>query len=158
MAILLITDNFLSVSCLMKDERSGVWMFISGLCCCLHNSPRPLPIKGVWNGVLSLACGYTEHRGRFLCKAARVILCNQAVVNTLLWVILQKESRLNVNLPKSFHLVRTRTLPRWPKVNLLMALYKYREQINAGEVNAGPYRVQCPPAMMKVALEGQAAL
>lgn len=65
-----------AVSCFMKAER---WMFISGLCpCCLRNSPRTLPIKGVWNGALSLVCRYTEHRGRFVCKAARVILSNWA--------------------------------------------------------------------------------
>lgn len=67
-----------ALSCLMKAERSGVWMFISGWRPCLHNSAKPLPIKGVWTGALSLARGYTEHRGRFVCKAARVILSNQA--------------------------------------------------------------------------------
>lgn len=67
-----------ALRCLMKADRSGVWMFISGWRPCLHNPPRPLPIKGVWNGALSLARGYTEHRGRFVCKAARVILSNQA--------------------------------------------------------------------------------
>lgn len=73
-----------------KDQESECWRP------CLHNSPRPLPIKGVWNGALSLARGYTEHRGRFVCKAARVILSNQAGggvwLNTLLWVILEKSS------------------------------------------------------------------
>lgn len=120
--LVILLYDFLSVSCLMKAERSEVWMFISGLCGCLHNSPRPPPIKGVWNGVLSLVHGYTEHRGRLVCKAAHVILSNQARVNTLLWVILQKAWSLNVNLPKSVCLVRTRTPTRWPKVNLHMNL------------------------------------
>lgn len=113
-------------------------MFISGWRPCLHNSAWPLPIKGVWTGALSLARGDTEHRGRSVCKAARVILSNQAKggLNTLLWVILQKSSWLNVSLSRSICLVRTWILPRWPKVNLLMDLYNHGEQKNAGAANA----------------------
>lgn len=53
---------------LWRQQRSWVWMLISGLCACLHNSLGSIPIKGVLNATLMPVHGDPEHWESFVWK------------------------------------------------------------------------------------------